>query len=167
MNNQFYKMMCDVFYVYLKNFYQIKLNNKKISPTKLDGKVSENITNDKFYKKTQKSFQDNKNPFRFFKKSKYKNIIKEKLNLLIKELKDSYYKEKLTNSSIKFVEEKLYKIFTSESKLYKNDILDLLITISLEVNLYKLVSLDKKFITIIKEIDSKSFELIEKLGLKA
>jgi len=52
MNNQFYKMMCDVFYVYLKNFYQIKLNNKKISPTKLDGKVSENITNDKFYKKT-------------------------------------------------------------------------------------------------------------------
>ncbi len=87
------------------------------------------------------------------------------MELLIIELIDNFYHKKLTASSIKFIEKKIYKIFTSKSKLYKNDIFDLLITISLEPNIYRLVSLDKKYITIIKEIDQKSFELIEELGL--
>ena len=87
------------------------------------------------------------------------------MELLIIELIDNFYHKKLTASSIKFIEKKIYKIFTSKSKLYKNDIFDLLITISLEPNIYRLVSLDKKYINIIKEIDQKSFELIEELGL--
>lgn len=89
------------------------------------------------------------------------------MELLIIELTDSFYHKKLSVSAIKFIEKKIYKIFTSKSKLYKNDIFDLLITLSLEPNIYKLVSLDKKYITIIKEIDQKSFELIEELGLQS
>ena len=114
----------------------------------------------------KKNNENNKNPFSFLAKNKYKENFIKTLELLIIELNDTFYDKKLTESAIKFIEKKIYKIFTSNSKLFKNDIFDLLITISLEPNKYKLVSLDKKYIALIQEIDKGSIELIKKLGLK-
>jgi len=164
-SDEFYNTMYVIFFIYLSNYYQIKEFNSSLKPAELETKIRECIETDKFYKLVKSDNENNKNPFSFFAKNKYEEKFIKSLELLIIELTDNFYHKKLTASAIKFIEKKIYKIFTSKSKLYKNDIFDLLITISLEPNIYRLVSLDKKYMTIIKEIDQKSFELIEELGL--
>ena len=166
-SDEFYNIMYMTFFIYLSNYYQIKEFDSSLKPAELGIKIREYIEKDKFYKLVKSNNENNKNPFSFFAKKKYEEKFIKSLELLIIELTDSFYHKKLSVSAIKFIEKKIYKIFTSKSKLYKNDIFDLLITLSLEPNIYKLVSLDKKYITIIKEIDQKSFELIEELGLQS
>ncbi|WP_372999382.1 hypothetical protein [Sulfurimonas sp.] len=166
-SNEFYNTMYMLFFTYLSNYYQIKEFDNSLKPAELGNKVRECIEKDKFYKLVKRDNENNKNPFSFFAKKKYKEKFIKTLELLIIELTDNFYDKKLTEPAIKFIENKIYKIFTSESKLFKNDIFDLLITLSLEPNKYKLVSLDKKYIALIKEIDKGSIELIEQLGLKS
>lgn len=166
-SDEFYNTMYMLFFTYLSNYYLIKEHDTSLKPAELGNKVRECIEKDKFYKLVKRDNENNKNPFSFFAKKKYKEKFIKTLELLIIELTNNFYDKKLTGSAIKFIENKIYKIFTSESKLFKNDIFDLLITLSLEPNIYKLLSLDRKYISLIKEIDQGSIDLIEELGLKS
>lgn len=166
-SDEFYNMMYMTFVSFLNSYYQIKKFDIKLKPAELEAKVRECIEADKFYQLVKTNKKSNQNPFSFFAKKKYEEKFLKSLELIFTELTNNFYHKKLTAPAIKFIETKLYKIFTSKSKLYKNDLFDLLITLSIQPSIYKLVSLDKKYITMIKEIDQKSFELIEQLGLQS
>lgn len=159
-----YDMMQNIFFVYLTNYYMLQLCGVK-NNSNLGQAVAEKIKSDIFYKKFILLTNENKNPFSFLKKNKYKEEINKNLDLFMKELANEFYKNKLTPKSILFIKEKMLKIFTSESKLLKNDVFDLLISMSIEQKEFKLLSLDKKFISLIKNIDVNSYNLIIELGL--
>ena len=70
----------------------------------------------------------------------------------------------LTTSALRFLCKKLEKCFKDKSKIKKNDVFDFLQIFALSLPDYKILTLDRPFIRILKDVDRRSWDLIHSLG---
>ncbi|MCT7568103.1 hypothetical protein [Aliarcobacter butzleri] len=123
-------------------------------------KISDNLTsynNDKIIKNYLSGINI------LLSKDKYLDSINEHLNYFIKEFESNFYYGKINNKARRFINAKLKKIFVNKAKFFKNDICDFLNIFAISDD-FTILSLDKKYINIIKGVDEKSYNLIKELG---
>lgn len=70
----------------------------------------------------------------------------------------------LTQHAIDFLVAKLDKSFKEKSKIRKNDVFDFLQVFALSLPEYRILTLDKAFIGMLKSVDHNSWNLINHLG---
>lgn len=73
--------------------------------------------------------------------------------------------DSLSTKSTSMIMRKVEKAYKDKSKFRKNDVFDFLIVFSLELPDTQLVTLDKAFATLLKDVDSDSYNLCKSLGL--
>jgi hypothetical protein len=120
--------------------------------------LKQKLTEDQFYKKFKKHLE---NPIGIVsKKSAHSEI-----DSYIAHIKSGLSNDNnLTQHALDFLGRRLEKGFKDKSKIRKNDVFDFLQIFSLSLDGYKILTLDKAFIAMLKTVDEDSWNLIHSLG---
>jgi len=149
--NNFEIILYDALFVFYEAYYNVDEN--ETSKAEVTKKVNSKI----------KSHKNKNGILSFFQQDKYKEYAEKLISIWETEI---HKNNDFNDISKKFILEKLRKMIIDSSKLPKNDIFDLLISVSLGLHdEIRLVTIDEKFIKILENIDSKSYKLIIELGL--
>ncbi len=159
--NDLLKMQLNIFHF---NYHQIKsgiFKNGKVSDLEADGtKVVRSLAEDDFYDKFNKYFN---NISSIISEKKYIHSIDEFLNSMA----EGFRNEKLAPpAGVSFMISKVRKILIHKAKIRINDVFDMLNLFSLDLEMHKIITLDKNLISTLEIIDPPSVKLIEDLGLR-
>ena len=148
--------------VFHYNYHQIKTGVMNAEGLSKDEDILNNLTTslrgDNLHIKLKKYLD---NPLSIVSKKRNYQIIEKYLNEMNEGLK---IENNLTVKSVSFLIKKIEKSLKHKSKIRKNDIFDFLQVFSLGLPQYKILTLDKGFISLLKEVDTESWDLIQKLG---
>lgn len=155
------KLIC-LLNVFNFNFHQIKTGALPTNGDSLNSE-KENLLNaslekDNFDKKIEKFA---KNPIEIVSKKKHHNLFDSFLHEINNGLFDL---DSLTKNTLTFVLLKIESSYKNKSKIRKNDAFDFLISFSLGMPNAKIVTLDKAFAKLLKDIDHDSYKLCQTLG---
>jgi len=158
----FHEMLLSSLNIFHFNYHQVKtgvIHTTGISKDEKDiTKLKESLSNDKFFMKIRKHID---NPLSLLSKKKLHEPIDRYLSTIKNGLKDE---KNLTESAIDFLILKIESGFKNQAKIRKNDIFDFLQIFSLGLSGYKIITLDKSFINLLKDVDKNSWDLIHYLG---
>ena len=144
------------------NYHQIDcgiFNNSKTSEeTAVIANLTKNLSQDELYKKIQKHLD---NPILVVSKKRLNDKIDSYLLSISNGLSTE---ENLTQHAIDFLMRKLEKAFKEKTKIRKNDVFDFLQVFALSLPGYKILTLDKAFISMLESVDHDSWSLINSLG---
>ncbi len=158
----FNEMLFTYINIFHFNYYQIDsgvINNGEISVENSSlANLTQKLSGDQFYQKISRHLE---NPFGLIaKKSLHSHI-----DSYLQQIKDGFAGEpNLTQHAIEFLKRKLEKGFKEKAKIRKNDIFDFLQVFALELQGYKILTLDKVFIGMLQSVDYASWNLINGLG---
>lgn len=158
----FHEMLLSSLNVFHFNYHQIKtgvISEKGVSNDQKDiSELKESLSKDDFFMKIKKHTD---NPLSLLSKKKLHKFIDTYLSAIKNGLIDE---KNLTEAAIDFLILKIENGFKQESKIRKNDIFDFLQIFSLGLSGYKIITLDKGFIKLLKDVDKNSWDLIQLLG---
>lgn len=101
------------------------------------------------------------NPLEYFAKKKNHVPIESYLTQVKNELSGN---ANITSEALEYLISKMAAMYKQKAKFQKNDVFDFFILFSLHLPNARLVTLDKKFLTLLKSTDTKSYTLCKSLG---
>lgn len=101
------------------------------------------------------------NPLSYFSKKKYYEVVDNYLGQVRNELTGN---ENMTSEAMEYIISKITTMYKQKAKFQKNDVFDFFILFSLHIPNARLVTLDRKFLSLLKSTDDKSYALCETLG---
>lgn len=158
----FNEMLLSYINIFHFNYYQIDsgvINNGQITEEKSAiASLTQKLSQDKFYQKIRSHLD---NPIGVI----YRKPLHSKIDSYLQHIKDGLAGEaNLTRHAIDFLAKKLEKGFKEKSKIRKNDVFDFLQVFALDLQGYKILTLDKVFIGMLKSVDHGSWSLINSLS---
>lgn len=101
------------------------------------------------------------NPLSYFAKKKYYGVVDNYLGQVRNELTGN---ENMTSEALEYIISKITTMYKKKAKFQKNDVFDFFMLFSLHLPNARLVTLDRKFLSLLKSTDAKSYALCETLG---
>tara|TARA_R110000850_G_C9983155_1_gene466206 strand:- start:1095 stop:2030 length:936 start_codon:yes stop_codon:yes gene_type:complete len=145
---------------FIFNFHMVKtgvlpgMSHSEEDAQRLKDSISLDITREKIASIAE-------NPLSYFSKKKHYKTVDSYLGQVRSELVDHVG---MTSEALEYIISKMTTMYKNKAKFQKNDIFDFFILFALHLPNTRLVTLDKKFLSLLKSTDAKSYALCEELG---